>query len=121
MPEYKRFIAYFYEYIDGKKQKSAGFAKVELRNGIWRILFRLTAGGTPVPPVKVYGFVREKDRLLGTLHGKHPAGEKRGRRNGRIRLEKRCGEISILFPICQESGFRAETGEASSQCGTMKP
>lgn len=30
MPEYRRFIAYFYEYIDGKKQKNAGFAKVEL-------------------------------------------------------------------------------------------
>ena len=41
MPEYRRFIAYFYEYIDGKKQKNAGFAKVELRNGMWRILFRL--------------------------------------------------------------------------------
>ena len=41
MPEYKRFIAYFYEYINGKKQKNAGFAKVELRSGMWRILFRL--------------------------------------------------------------------------------
>ncbi len=77
MPEYKRFIAYFYEYIDGKKQKSAGFAKVELRNGIWRILFRLTAGGTPVPPVKVYGFVREKDRLLGLSMGNIQPGKER--------------------------------------------
>ena len=42
MPEYRRFISYFYEYIDGKKQRNTGFAKVELRNGVWRVLFRLT-------------------------------------------------------------------------------
>lgn len=64
MPEYKRFIAYFYEYIDGKKQKSAGFAKVELRSGIWRVLFRLTAAGMPAAPVNVYGFVREGEQIL---------------------------------------------------------
>lgn len=64
MAEYKRFIAYFYEYIDGKKQRSAGFAKVELRNGMWRILFRLTTGVMPEPPLQVYGFVRGKDDLI---------------------------------------------------------
>lgn len=69
MPEYRRFIAYFYEYIDGKKQKNAGFAKVELRNGMWRILFRVTASSQPEPPVQVYGFVREKGYLLGLLMG----------------------------------------------------
>ncbi|HIR27385.1 MAG TPA: hypothetical protein IAB84_05360 [Candidatus Choladousia intestinigallinarum] len=77
MPEYKRFIAYFYEYIDGKKQKSAGFAKVELRNGIWRILFRLTAAGMPVSPVTVYGFVRENGRLLGLSMGNIQPGRER--------------------------------------------
>lgn len=65
MMEYRRFIAYFYEYIDGKKQKNAGFVKVELRNGMWRILFRLTAERTPEPPLQVYGFVRESGWLLG--------------------------------------------------------
>lgn len=65
MPEYRRFIAYFYEYINGKKQKNAGYAKVELRNGMWRILFRLTAGVLPQPPIQVYGFVREAGYLLG--------------------------------------------------------
>ncbi len=69
MPEYRRFIAYFYEYIDGKKGKNAGFAKVELRNGMWRILFRLTADSHPEPPVQVYGFVRERGWLLGLLMG----------------------------------------------------
>lgn len=69
MPEYRRFIAYFYEYIDGKKQKNTGFAKVELRNGTWRILFRLTAPVHPRPPVEVYGFVRKGDDLLGLPMG----------------------------------------------------
>ncbi|MCD8397996.1 MAG: hypothetical protein LUD12_12595 [Lachnospiraceae bacterium] len=63
MSEYRRFVAYFYEYIDGKKQGNAGFAKVELRNGMWRILFRLTLPDTPEPPVRVYGFVREQGYL----------------------------------------------------------
>lgn len=65
MPEYRRFIAYFYEYIDGKKQKNAGFAKVELRNGMWRILFRLNTETEPLRPVRAYGFVREQGWQLG--------------------------------------------------------
>lgn len=69
MPEYRRFIAYFYEYIDGKKTNNAGFAKVELRSGMWRILFRLSAGHSPEPPVQVYGFVRKQEYLLGLMMG----------------------------------------------------
>ena len=65
MSEYRRFVAYFDEYIDGKKQGNAGFAKVELRNGLWRFFLRLTVGSCPVPPIQVYGFVREEGRLLG--------------------------------------------------------
>ncbi|HIR76125.1 MAG TPA: hypothetical protein IAB97_04350 [Candidatus Choladousia intestinipullorum] len=65
MPEYRRFIAYFYEYINGKKQKNAGFAKVELRMGMWRVLFRLTTDTVPGAPVRVYGFVRKEGYLLG--------------------------------------------------------
>ncbi len=67
--EYRRFIAYFYEYINGKKQKNAGFAKVELRSGVWRILLRLTTEPRPLPPIQVYGFVREKGGLPGFAIG----------------------------------------------------
>lgn len=74
MPEYRRFIAYFYEYIDRKKQGNAGFAKVELRNGMWRILFRLTAAVLPQPPLRVYGFVRENGQIAAFLLGKMPSG-----------------------------------------------
>lgn len=69
VPEYRRFIAYFYEYIDGKKRKNAGFAKVELRNGMWRVLFRLTTDVQPEPPMQVYGFVRTNGYLLGVPMG----------------------------------------------------
>lgn len=79
MPEYRRFVAYFYEYINGKKQKNAGFAKVELRNGMWRILFRLTAEVMPELPIQIYGFVREKDWLLclpfGSMRSGHVTSE----------------------------------------------
>lgn len=74
MPEYKRFIAYFYEYIDGRKQKNAGFAKVELRNGMWRILFRIRTDQMPETPVQVFGFVRERGYLLGFLLGNMGSG-----------------------------------------------
>lgn len=69
MPEYKRFVAYFYEYINGKKEKNAGFVKVELRNGMWRILFRLTTELQPEEPVQVYGFVRENGYQLAIPFG----------------------------------------------------
>lgn len=78
MPEYRRFIAYFYEYIDGKKGKNAGFAKVELRNGMWRILFRLMPEGTPEDPLQVCGFVREEGYLLGFSLGTLSAGREIG-------------------------------------------
>lgn len=65
MPEYRRFVSYFYEYIDGKRQKSAGFAKTELRNGMWRILLKLTAKVRQETSIQVYGFVREAGYLLG--------------------------------------------------------
>ena len=69
VPDYRRFIAYFYEYINGSRQKNAGFAKVELRNGMWRILFRLTTDRVPDPPMQVFGFVRTAGYLLGIPMG----------------------------------------------------
>ena len=69
MPEYRRFISYFYEYIDGKKQRNTGFAKVELRNGVWRLLFRLTVSVQLGSPVEVFGFMREGEKLTGLPMG----------------------------------------------------
>ena len=37
MADYHRFVAYIYEYVNGKKMQNTGFAKIELRNAICRI------------------------------------------------------------------------------------
>lgn len=98
--EYRRFIAYFYEYIDGRKQKNAGFAKVELRNGMWRILFRLNLEPEQ-QPVRVYGFVREQGWLLGLYMG--------NLRPGMIRMEEWAYHAGT--PVWQERyGFASLAG-----------
>ena len=101
MPEYRRFIAYFYEYIDGKKQKNAGFAKVELRNGMWRILFRLNTETEPLRPVRAYGFVREQGWQLGRYMG--------SMRPGVVRMEEWAYRADI--PVWQgKYGFASLAG-----------
>ena len=101
MPEYRRFIAYFYEYIDGKKQKNAGFAKVELRNGMWRILFRLNTETEPLRPVRAYGFVREQGWQLGLYMG--------SMRPGMVRMEEWAYRADI--PVWQgKYGFASLAG-----------
>ena len=108
MSEYRRLIAYFYEYIEGKKRKNTGFAKVELRNGTWRILFRLTAPVHPRPPVEVYGFVRTGDVLLGLPMG--------NMRSGREMMEEWAYHDDTLWmesidcQIFPASGYEAGTG-----------
>lgn len=101
MSEYRRFIAYFYEYIDGKKQKNAGFAKVELRNGMWRILFRLNTETEPLRPVRAYGFVREQGWQLGLYMG--------SMRPGVVRMEEWAYRADI--PVWQgKYGFASLAG-----------
>lgn len=34
MADYHRFVAYIYEYVNGKKMQNTGFAKIELRNAL---------------------------------------------------------------------------------------
>ena len=99
MPEYRRFICYFYEYTDGRKQRNAGFAKVELRDGVWRILLKINAGSCPESPIWVYGFVRETNRLRGVL----------------------LGEIRPVQQIAEEWAFRADApiGEGSYVLGDL--
>lgn len=73
MPEYKRFIAYFYEYINGKRQRNAGFLKAELRGGAWRLQLQLRASRWPDGGMEIYGYVDEETQcptvLLGRAYG----------------------------------------------------
>ncbi|MDO5346199.1 MAG: hypothetical protein Q4E91_10675, partial [Lachnospiraceae bacterium] len=70
MPDYKRFIAYFYEYIGGRRQRNAGFLKAECRGGTWRLQIQLRAGRWPEGGLQIYGYVDEGKRCPLILLGK---------------------------------------------------
>ena len=69
MAEYRRFVAYIYEYTNGKKNKNTGFAKIESRSGICRIQVHLQEISREEDSLNIYGFVREGDWLLGLFLG----------------------------------------------------
>lgn len=60
MAGYRRFIAYVYEYPQGKKGNGKGFIKVEARDGVCRLQYKL-AGiyGKESVPGRIYGYVRK--------------------------------------------------------------
>lgn len=71
MPGYRRFIAYVYEYVQGKKGGGKGFIKVEARNGVCRMNFKLR--GIPEREsveVSAYGYVRLDNSARGIFLGK---------------------------------------------------
>lgn len=71
MPGYRRFIAYVYEYVQGKKGDGKGFIKVEARNGICRMSFKLRGiPGRDPAQVRAYGYVREGNSARGIYLGK---------------------------------------------------
>lgn len=72
MSEYRRFIAYIYEYQRGIKRANCGYVKVEVRNGICRLCLHLRPGRKLSGSLQVYGFVRAADRILGLPLGAAP-------------------------------------------------
>ena len=76
MPEYKRFIAYFYEYIDGKRRRNAGFVKAEQRNGVWRLQVQLRSENWPQESLPIFGFSRNEEEYPAVWLGKgYPKGD----------------------------------------------
>ena len=71
MSGYRRFIAYVYEYQQGRKGAGKGFIKVEAKNGVCRIRYKL-AGifGKGEGTAEVIGYVREGDRCRGVRLGR---------------------------------------------------
>ena len=63
MAEYRRFVAYIYEYVNGIKGENAGFVKVESRNGICRIQLHLQAVPAEETSLQVDGFVRTQNHV----------------------------------------------------------
>lgn len=70
MAGYRRFIAYVYEYQDEKKGNGKGFIKVESRDGICRMQYKLSGvcADTDVP-AKIYGYIRRDESCEGVLLG----------------------------------------------------
>ena len=59
MADYHRFVAYIYEYVDGKKMQNTGFAKIELRNAICRIQIHIQNVRMMDGNVQTFGIVRQ--------------------------------------------------------------
>ena len=75
MSDYRRFIAYLYEYPNNRKGRCCGFVRVESQNGFCRMEFQIKS--TSLPPetsVTVYGFLRQAGRIYGIPLGNLLAG-----------------------------------------------
>ncbi len=70
MAGYRRFVAYVYEYVKGKKGTNCGFIKVEVKEQRCRLELHLRCPGIPEQGEgKVYGFVRNSGLMDGYLLG----------------------------------------------------
>lgn len=70
MSEYKRFVSYIYEYVQGEKRESLGFVKVNARDGICKIRIHMRGFYTRgQQPYEAYVFTQKKERLAGQLLG----------------------------------------------------
>lgn len=66
MSDYKRFISYIYEYVQGEKRESLGFVKVNARDGICKIHIHMRGFYTRGQrPCEAYIFTQKRERLLG--------------------------------------------------------
>lgn len=69
MSEYRHFIAYIYEYEDGKKIKNAGFVKVNIRNGVCRMQLKIQSSKKEMTECQIMGFFHEGEWLYGIPMG----------------------------------------------------
>ena len=70
MAEYRRFVAYVYEYLKGKKGSNCGFIRVEDWGKVCRMEIHLRCPGLLAgTECSVYGFVRKKGLLDGSRIG----------------------------------------------------
>ena len=70
MSDYKRFISYIYEYVQGEKRESLGFVKVNARDGRCKIQIHLRGFYTRgQKPCEAYIFTQKRERLSGQPRG----------------------------------------------------
>ena len=66
MSDYKRFISYIYEYVQGEKKESLGFVKVNARDGVCKIQIHMRGFYTRgQKPHEAYIFIQKRERLSG--------------------------------------------------------
>lgn len=76
MAGYRRFIAYVYEYRNGKKGNNCGFVKVEVRNGLCTVEIHLQVVGlVPDEECKAFTFLRKEGLLQGIWIGSCQTGK----------------------------------------------
>ena len=107
MAEYRRFVAYVYEYQKGKKGNNCGFIKVEAWKKLCRMEIHLRCPGLLAGmECSVYGFVRRKGLLDGSRIGSCRTEEGRmdclletetvAAGHGKISLEEMNGMVLVL-------------------------
>ena len=103
MAEYRRFVAYVYEYQKEKKGSNCGFVKIEVRGEICRIELHLQCPGLmPESTCSVYGFVRNRGLLDGILLGGCVTGD---------------GKVECILEI--SAGNMGDSGKSLDEMGGM--
>lgn len=78
MKEYRRFVAYVYEYQKEKKGRNCGFIQVEAKEQNCRMEVHLLCPGLlPEEKCEIFGFVRNSGLMDGILVGECRTGESR--------------------------------------------
>lgn len=106
MADYKRLVSYIYNYEAGIRKRNVGFSRVESKNGQCKVTIHITAGISPVEPLKVYLFHRKGRMIEGILFGemtvKNGTGDFRGETstmslmNTEYSLDDICGVLVLL-------------------------
>lgn len=112
MAEYRRFVAYVYEYLKGKKGSNCGFIRVEAWGKVCRMEIHLRCPGLLAgTECSVYGFVRKKGLLDGSRIGNCRAEE--GKMDCLLETETMAvghgkiplGEMNGMVLILESGGF----------------
>ena len=114
MSDYRRFIAYLYEYPNNRKGGCCGFVRVESQNGFCRMDFQIKSPSLPPETsVTVYGFIRRSGWMYGIPLGNLLAG--RSSTSGKLfthsdaigQTDVTLDELGGLILLCRQTGVIA--------------
>ena len=117
MSDYRRFIAYLYEYPNNRKGGCCGFVRVESQNGFCRMDFQIKSPSLPPETsVTVYGFIRRSGRMYGIPLGNLLAG--RSSTSGKLfthsdaigQTDVTLDELGGLILLCRQTASSPPSG-----------